>query len=271
MPQPLQTPLKGITASTLSMLLLLHYLVLHCYSLSYYFLHLWGCCLSFAFSAAKMMVFWRQLAWSFFSFMLSSLNISLLVKISRELISLFILCTLFHWSSPPVKCSTLSRTQCWVKACPSCQVPIYLVLRHQDVSHLLFRYRVPHVQSCYNVCSVHIPKYNVFTDVLYIIVYKGLNYRAFMESLVGLMATSARCCLDICGKTLSPGAERLSIISATADFGFPQGTQRCQLVPQSVTGGLPKKPSAERASWCFASHYHKDNTTNCLKVLFLWA
>lgn len=125
MPQPLQTPLKGITASTLSMLLLLHYLVLHCYSLSYYFLHLWGCCLSFAFSAAKMMVFWRQLAWSFFSFMLSSLNISLSVKISREMISLFILCTLFHWSSPPVKCSTLSRTQCWVKACPSCQVPIY--------------------------------------------------------------------------------------------------------------------------------------------------
>lgn len=91
----------------------------------------------------------------------------------------------------------------------------------KTVSHL-FRYEVPHLQSRYNVRSVHIPKNNVFTDVLYIIVYKGLNYPAVMESLVGLMATSAGCFLDICGKTLSPGADRLSIISTTADFGFPQ-------------------------------------------------
>ena len=118
----------------------------------------------------------------------------------------------------------------------------------ETVSHLLFRYRVPHLQSRYNVCSVHIPKYNVFTDILHTIVYKGLNYPALMESLVGLMATSTGCCLDICGKTLSPGADTLSIIAAAADFGFRQGTQHCQLVPQSVTGGLPKKPSAERAS-----------------------
>lgn len=124
LPQPLQTPLQGTTACTLSMLLLLHYLVLYYCTLSCYFLHLWGCCLS-PFSAAKMMILWRQLAWSFFSFMLSSLCISLSVKISRELINLFTLCTLFHWSSPPVMCSTLSRTQRWVKACPCCHVPIY--------------------------------------------------------------------------------------------------------------------------------------------------
>lgn len=59
------------------------------------------------------------------------------------------------------------------------------------MSHLLFRYQVPHLQSRYSVRSVHIPNYNVFTDGLYIIVYKGLNYPALMESLVGLMATSA--------------------------------------------------------------------------------